>query len=231
VALLKAAGPSPIGTQIYLNPVYTAVETVTPEETPLIFGNAFGTEVTAAAGKLLSADSGPTAQISMPFGGTGAKDQVNSTAYVNLGQILQLGAISDVANGFKSNTAQSYSRMTTNLAHINLLNGLITADALSGQAFAAVNPDGTTTTSTATSLVNLTVAGHAIPVNVSPNTVINILNVGKLTLRQETKSPFAAVVKVLDLVITTAQLGLPVGAEIQVGVARAGVQPFNTSAG
>ena len=231
VSLLKSRAPNPVGTEVYLNPVYTAVDTVLQEEGPLISGNAYATQITASASNIAKVMSGPTAQISQPFGGTHGVDKVNSTAYVNLGQVAQIGAISSVANGVKSNEVTSYSRMTTNLAHINLLNGLITADALSGQAFAAANPDGTTTTSTATNLVNLTIGGKAIPVNVSANTVITLLNIAKVTIRKEVKSPFQASVTVLDIVITTASYGLPVGAEIKVGVAQAGVQPFNPSAG
>jgi hypothetical protein len=225
VSLLKGFGGKPKGTEIFLNPVYSAITTVTQESGPLISGNAFDTEVTAHAGQLLNAESGPTAQISQPFGGTHGVDKVNSTAAVNLPSILTLGAASDIANGVKSNTTLSYSRMTSNLAHINLLNGLITADALSGTVEASATPQGVTSTSTSTSLVNLVIAGHPIAVNTKPNTIIKIGNLLTITIGLQAKSPFAAVVKVLDIVVNTASYGLPVGAEIQVGVATAAIQP------
>lgn len=231
VSLLKGVGPSPLGTEVYLNPVYTAVSTVTQEEGPLIAGNAYATQITGAVGNLAQVASGPTAQISQPFGGTHGVDKVNSTAYVNLGQIAQIGAISSVANGVKSNTVTSYSRMTTNLAHINLLNGAITADAVTGQAYASANTDGTTSTSTFTSLLNLSIGGNPIPVNVSPNTVIKLGNIATIIIRKEVKSPFAAMVEALEITINTATLGLPVGAKIIVGFASAGIQPFQTTAG
>jgi hypothetical protein len=231
VSLLKAAGNSPLGTEVYLNPVYTAVSTVTQEEGPLIAGNAYATQITGAVGNLAQVASGPTAQISQPFGGTHGVDKVNSTAFVNLGQIAQVGAISSVANGVKSNDVTSYSRMTTNLAHINLLNGAITADAVTGQAYAAANPDGTTATSTFTSLVNLSIGGKAIPINVSPNTVIKLGSIATIIVRKEVKSPYAAAVEALEITINTATLGLPVGAKIIVGRASASVQPFVATAG
>lgn len=226
VSLLKSAGNSPLGTEVYLNPVYTAVTTVTQEEGPLISGNAYATQITGAVGNIAQVASGPTAQISQPFGGTHGVDKVNSTAFVNLGQIAQIGAISSVANGVKSNTVTSYSRMTTNLGHINLLNGAITADAVTGQAYASATPSGTTSTSTFTSLLNLSIGGKPIPVNVSPNTVIKLGSIATIIIRKEVKSPFAASVEALEITINTATLGLPVGAKIIIGRATAGIQPF-----
>lgn len=231
VSLLKSRAPNPIGTEVYLNPVYTAVTTVTQEEGPLISGNAFASQITAAAGNEVQVYSGPTAQVAQPFGGTHGKDVVNSTAYVNLGQVAQIGAVSSEVSGVKSNTVTSYSKLTTNLAHIKLLNGLITADALTGVAYASATPSGTTSTSTSTSLVNLVIGGKAIPVNVAPNTRINIGNIATVLINGQNKSPFAAVVKVLEITINTATDGLPVGAVIDIGVARAGIQPLQPTSG
>lgn len=231
VSLLKAAGPSPLGTQVYLNPVYTAVDTVLQQEGPLISGNAYATQITGKVGNLAAIASGPTAQISQPFGGTHGVDKVNSTAFVNLGQVAQVGAVSSVANGVKSGTVTSYSRMTTNLAHINLLNGAITADAVTGQAYAQATPTGVTSTSTFTSLLNLSIGGKPIPVNVSPNTKINLGSIATIIIRKEVKSPFAAVVEALEITINTATLGLPVGAKIIIGFASAAIQPFQSTSG
>jgi len=225
INLLKSLGGKPKGTQIFLNPVYSAIETVTQESGPLIGGNAFATEVTAAAGNLLNAHSGPTASIGMPFNGTHGSDVTNSTLAVNLPNIINVAAASDTANGVKSNTTVSYSRLTTNLTHVNLLGGLITADALTGTAQASANPNGTTFTSVSTSIVNLVIDGHPIDVNVQPNTVIKIGNLLTITIRLQAKSPFAAVVKLLDIKVNTASYGLPAGAEVQIGVARAAIQP------
>ncbi|MDQ1449947.1 MAG: hypothetical protein QOC79_2918 [Actinomycetota bacterium] len=223
VSLLKGVGASPLGTEVYLNPTYTAVETVTQEEGPLIGGNAYGSRITAAAGNLLSAESGPTAQISQPFAGTNGVNKTNSTVAVHLGTILNTGTLSNTANGVRSNPVPSYSTMSTQLAHVNLLNGLITADALSGQAHVGQVAGGGTESSTTTSLVNLVIAGNAIPVNVAPNTVITVGNLLKITIRKEVKGPVSAAVKVLEIIVTTASYGLPVGAVIEVGVARAGI--------
>jgi hypothetical protein len=225
INLLKGLGGKPKGTQIFLNPVYSAISTVTQETGPLIGGNAFATEITAAAGNLLNAQSGPTAQVGMPFNGTHGTDVTNTTLAVNLPGLVNVAAASDIANGVKSNTTVSYSRLTTNLTHINLLNGLIVANALTGTAQASANTNGTTFTSTSTTIAGLVINGQPIDVNTAPNTVIKIGNLLTITIRYEAKSPFAAVVKLLDIKVNTASYGLPAGAEVQIGVARAAIQP------
>jgi hypothetical protein len=231
VTLLKGYGASPAGTEVYLNPTYTAIATVLQQEGPLIGGLAFGTMIDGAVGDFVRVNSGPTAQQTQPFVGTNGLDQVNSTGYVNLGQAAQVGAVSSTANGVKSSAVTSYSRMTTNLAHVNLLNGAITADAITGQAYAGANTDGTTSTSTYESLVNLSIGGKPIPVNVAPNTVIKLGDIATIVIRKEAKSPFAAVVEALEVTINTATLGLPAGARIIVGYASAAVQTFQSTAG
>jgi hypothetical protein len=222
VSLLKARGNSPIGTEVFLNPTYAAISTLSPVTGATIGGYAYGSEVLAKAGQLLNAKSGPQAQITQPINGTSGKDKTNNTAHVDLGAILQLGAISSNANGVKSDST-NYSTMTTKLAGVNLFNGLIKADALTGVAHVTALPDGSTTATTSTSLVNLVIAGQSIPVDVSPNTVINVANLGKITIRAEAKTASQALVKVLDIKISTAGYGLPVGAEVQIGVAAAWV--------
>lgn len=222
LSLLKPRGPSPIGTEVYLNPTYAAISTVTPVTGATIGGYAYGSEVLASAGKLLNAKSGPTAQISLPISGTSGVDKTNKTAAVNLGAILQLGAVTSTANGVKS-ASNNYSTMSTKLAGVNLFNGLIKADALTGTAHVGTNPDGTTSATATTSLVNLVIAGKSIPIDVSPNTVINVANLGRITIRAQATNANQALVSVLDIKISTAAYGLPVGAEIQIGVAAAWV--------
>ena len=223
LSLLHQRGNNMTGTQVWLNPTYAAIAPTKPVTGANIGGFAYGSAVYAAAGQLLNAQSGPTAQISQPMGGTGGVNKVNSTATVNLAPVLTVGAITDTANGVKSPGTGSYSTMTTKLAGISLLNGLIKADALTGVASVKENPDGSTTATTATSFVNLVIAGKSIPINVSPNTVINLANVGTITIRAEAHTANQALVHVLVIKITTASYGLPVGAVIQVGVAAAWV--------
>jgi hypothetical protein len=226
VSLLKPRGGSPIGTEVFLNPTYAAISTTSPSTGATIGGYAYGSKIDAKVGTLLNVNSGPTAQISLPIDGTGGKSMYNTTAGVSLPQVLGVRLVTDYAEGVKGTAhpfVQSYSKMTTQLANVNLLNGLITADALTGQAYVQTNPDGTTTANAQTSFVNLHIAGHLIPITVSPNTVINIANVGIVTIRKQATTANQALVRVLDIKITTASYGLPVGADIEVGTAAAWV--------
>jgi len=53
--------------------------------------------------------------------------------------------------------------------------------------------------------------------------VINIANLAIVTINQISKTGNAVLVRVLDIKITTASYGLPVGAEIQIATASAAV--------
>lgn len=223
VSLLKARGPNPVGTEIFVNPVYSAIRTTSPINGVLLGGYAYGSKAYAQA-STARVYSGPTARISMSPNGTGGVDKYNTTATVNLAPVVTIGALTDTANGVKSYT-QNYSTMSTELARVNLFNGLITADALKGNAHAEVRPDGTTFTSTSTSLVNLVIAGKPISADVSPNTVITVANLGTVTIRKQAKNATNALVKVLEIKLTTAGYGLPVGALVEVGVAAAWAIP------
>ena len=221
IGLLQQRGNYQKGTFIFVNPVYGAISTVTPSGGATIGGYAFGTKVTLAAGQLLSAQSGPTAQINQPINGTGGLVQKNTTATADVTNVLFTSAITDTAQGIKSPANESYSEMTTKLLGINILGGVVTADALTGVARVEALPGGGTKATTSTSLVNLKILGHPIDINTAPNTVINIANIGTLTIRGEAHSSNQALVKLLQLKITVPTHGLPVGALIQIGVAAA----------
>jgi hypothetical protein len=75
------------------------------------------------------------------------------------------------------------------------------------------------TTRLGSRLLNLTVDGNAIPVNVAPNTKLDLAGVGTLVINERVKQRWGGYVRALHLTLTTAQYGLPVGAEIEVGVA------------
>lgn len=226
LSLLKPRGGSPIGTEVFLNPTYAAIATTSPSTGATIGGYAYGSKIDAQAGTLLNVNSGPTAQISLPIDGTQGKTMYNTTAGVSLPQVLGVRLVTDYAEGVKGTAnpfVRSYSKMTTQLANVNLLDGLIKADALTGQAYVQTNPDGTTTATATTSFVNLYIAGHQIPITVSPNTQITIANVGVVTIRKQATTANQALVRLLDIKITTASYGLPVGADIQIGTAAAWV--------
>jgi hypothetical protein len=101
-----------------------------------------------------------------------------------------------------------------------VLNGLITADVISaGVVVKKKKKSQRVRTRLGSQLLGLTVAGNAIPVNVAPNTRIDLAGVGTLVLNEQVREKWGGYVRALHLTLSTAQYGLPVGAEIEVGVA------------
>jgi hypothetical protein len=227
LSLLKGRGNSPLGTEIFLNPTYSAIGTVSAGGGSVIGGYAYGSKIVANAGNLLNIYAGPSAQISLPINGTNGFTTHNTTATASIPQVLLASAITDYAEGIKAALpAKSESTMTTQLLNLNLLGGLITAEALTGVAHVESTPTGGTIQTATTQFVNLVIAGIHIPISVSPNTVINLANIGTVTIRKQITAPHFASVTLLDIHISTASFGLPVGADVTIGYAQADVFPF-----
>ena len=110
-------------------------------------------------------------------------------------------------------------KVNNELAGLSVLNGLITADVVSAAVVVKKKKTNKVTTRLGSQLLNLTVAGNAIPVNVAPNTRLDLAGVGTLVINEQVKARWGGYVRALHLTLTTAQYGLPVGAEIEVGVA------------
>ena len=68
-----------------------------------------------------------------------------------------------------------------------MLNGLITADAISTAVVVKKKKSNKVTTRLGSRLLNLTVAGNAIPVNVAPNTKLDLAGVGTLVINEQVK--------------------------------------------
>jgi hypothetical protein len=74
--------------------------------------------------------------------------------------------------------------------------------------------------------LNLRIGGKSIPVDVAPNTSIHVANLGTVTINKQDVVAVngwvhAFQVVGLDIVLDTVGYGLPVGAEVQVGVSQA----------
>jgi len=70
-------------------------------------------------------------------------------------------------------------------------------------------------------LVNLVIAGQHIPVNVAPNTLINIAGIAKIYINQQVVQHDRVGIIGLRVILSTAKYGLPIGADVQVAVATA----------
>ncbi|WP_338178799.1 choice-of-anchor P family protein [Jatrophihabitans sp.] len=222
LTLLKPRGNAPLGSEIVLNPAEVGVANTTKTNPVQIGGFAYGSQIDGTVTGVAKIHSGMTAEVVIPGSGTGGQTIVNSTAAVNAAPIISLGAIESTGTGSTSTTVAS-SQTTYELARLNVLNGLIKADAIKGTATVTRAADGTLIPTASTTFINLVVAGIKIPLNVSPNTVINVAGLATVTINQQAFLSNTAAVRGIDIKLTVAKYGLPIGAEIEVGAALADI--------
>jgi hypothetical protein len=221
ITLLKPQGNNGVGAAASVNLTYAALGPVLPPVTGhSLHGNAFGTKVTANVGSLLGVQSDPTAPIAVPGLGTAGVTRVSNIAGVALSPTLKIGAVTTTATGTNTN-AHWESETTAAVAGVNLLNGLVTADAVKTDAHVNGLPGTTTKVTGSTILVHLKIAGALIPIDTKPNTTIKLLNIGTVIVNQQVSSANAITVRGLYIKLTTAAYGLPAGAVVQVASASA----------
>lgn len=228
VTLLRSHNGVAAGAMAGINPINMIVGPGTGSGAgPALGGSAYGSYVAAHAGSSTKVESGRTAQVTMPSGGTGGNDRSNHTAHAGLAGVLNAGAITSTQNGVRT-ASLSDSKEQNTIAGVNLFNGLIRATAISTHTDARwAKNNGKTSISRSgnTNLVNLVIAGHKIPVNVKPNTTIHVANLGTITLNEHKMAArnhvvHAIRVTALHLVLDTARAGLPVGAQVQVSTSQ-----------
>jgi hypothetical protein len=78
--------------------------------------------------------------------------------------------------------------------------------------------------SAGTTIADLRINGNPVTITIRPNTRVNILGVGILHLRRSHLEESGLEVYALQLVLSSAQGGLPAGAVVTVGAAQAGVR-------
>ena len=217
VGLLKPFKDVPATATVLLNPTQSIVVPAPPPSAPQIGGIGYSSMIKANVGPALDLDAGPSAFISTPPGGTEGETIQNATAEVTVPSVLHVAVAKSWSTG---KTVPGRGRVTVNneLAGLDVLNGLITADAVSA-AVVVKKKAKRVSTRLGSQLLNLTVAGNAIPVNVAPNTRLDLAGVGTLVLNEQVKESWGGYVRALHLTLSTAQYGLPVGAEIEIGVA------------
>ena len=228
VTLLKSAGTAAIGSTIVLNPSFGYVAKSNNPGGLQLGGAAYGSYVEAHVGDEVKVESGVTAFEMMPPSGTNGAVFENHTARVSLPNVLNATAIASTAEGVSS-PALNYSKLATRTANVNifpsLLGALIHVDAIGSNA-SVVQENGQTTMTGGTQFLNLTIAGNKIPVDVGPNTTIHVANLGYVTINEQKRVEVPNVmhgiqVMALHIVLDTAKAGLPIGAEIQIGVSQA----------
>lgn len=160
----------------------------------------------------------PLPYLQIPSIGTGGKLFTNSTANVDIPQgLLKVGAIECAVSGL-SDVGKADAYAETEIARANLFGGLITADAIKVKSHVAKDSSGSLEEQSM-EFVNLKVGKKVIPLNVKPNTRINVLGLGQVNInKQMTQSGYSAIIGV-EVILSVKKLGLPVGAQVHLGVA------------
>jgi hypothetical protein len=218
VGLLKPFKNVPAAATVLLNPTQSIVVPAPPPSAPQIGGVGYSSMIKANVGPALDLDAGSSAFVATPPGGTDGETIQNATAEVTVPQVLHVAAAKSWTKG-KTVPGHGKVKVNNELAGLDVLNGLITADVISAGVVVKKKKSQRVRTRLGSQLLGLTVAGNAIPVNVAPNTRIDLAGVGTLVLNEQVREKWGGYVRALHLTLSTAQYGLPVGTEIEVGVA------------
>jgi flagellar basal body rod protein FlgF len=220
LSLLRPVGKADQGLAVFLNPTRASVVPAAPSQG--VNGYAYGSRVLATAPGSTSVRSGRTAQLTIGGHGTNGKTVAHKTVGITVAGVVSPAAITSSGRGTWS-TAKSAVAMTAQVADVNLLAGLVTADALAATARATHAAGQKPRYSAAFTLVNVKVAGHAIPVDAPANTVLHLANLGTVTINKSKVVRSYETVTAIDIVLSTAAYGLPVGTHVELATAAASV--------
>ena len=221
ITLLKPRDGLSAGASIELTPTMARILLPVPIDGEPAFGYAYSTRVGVKAGDAVDVKSAPTAVVICPAGGTNGVDLTNATARVLLPGVLKVNALANTANATVTN-AETDATMTAKIGAVDVLNGLITLDAV--VATARVNQVGSNapTKKASSKVLGLTIGGDEIPVKVSPNTVIEIPGLVKVIINEQTDLPFpynGIAVRALHIIALPGAPDDIAGIDIEVGVA------------
>lgn len=192
--------------------------TLTPPQTGYLAGSGFSTKATLLSGLV---GAGSTAYATVKCGGgTTAANLAGAT----VPGLVTVGASSTTTAGVLAPGPKV--TVTNKLAGLNVLNGLIRADAIKAETSASRTQAGGKVTLTDTSsFANLLIAGlPAISASVAPNTVVQLPGLGTVTLHKVSKSSTTVTVVMVEIVLTQALGTLPTGSKIQIGYSSSSIK-------
>ena len=216
--LLNPYQGAPTGSTIILNPTFAGMSPPVPVEQPTVGGYAYGTQVLLSVGSDVKGQVGKTATVGVPPGSSGGKTSTNTTATVKVPGVLDLPAVTSTTTSFAEPGFAEVETTNETAGKIDLFNGLITADALKVVS-KSKKENGVLTRSMTMTFVNLYVAGIKIPLNVEPNTTINVAGLGKVVINDQIKTFNANRIRGIYIKLLEPRGGLETGAEVEVAVA------------
>jgi len=227
VTLLQPLGGYSAGVTLLVNPVNQYLSEVAPSSGASLAGAAYGTRVQAHVGDEITVVSDPTARVLTPMGGSNGRTLRNSTLRVNVPGVLTTGAVTSTTTSDKDGFGNAQITNTNQVAGVNLLGGLVRANAIKVTASGKLQ-DGQWTSDMKMELVNLVIAGNKIPIDVAPNTILNVAGLGQVALNLQqtsTNGAYQNAIAAVRITLDTARAGLPIGAVIELGVAYTAIAP------
>lgn len=223
VRLLEPRAGYPEGARILVNPFVHILAEAGPQTGAKLGGVAYGTRVRGDVGDGVHVISDPTARQATPYFSSNGLRLENRVVGADVPGLLTTDEVFSTSTSTKN--GQNAEILNTNeLAHLNVLGGLITADAIKVVAHGKL-VDGNWTSRLKMTFVNLVVAGNEIPIDVSKNTIIDVAGLGRVAInRQATNtSPSQGIyqnqIHGIRITLSTERAGLPVGAVIEIGFA------------
>jgi hypothetical protein len=187
--------------------------------------SAFGTEAVV----LNTVTSGPSAAAGIGCTSKTGITSTDTTASVNVPNVLSTGTISTLAASKATLTGVAATSSATT-QNVNLLNGLITANTIKSVSTTSFrNLTGSFSVSGAGSdLVGLTINGHTITATPAPNTTISLPGIGYVVLNQQTSSVSASSASLsviaIHVVVTATNSLAPAGTQLFVSVANSSLR-------
>lgn len=182
------------------------------------YGGAYGTTIMVDQ----VAHSGRTALVQLPCGGSDGATVKNRIAGVSEPGSLVTGTVATSA--MSTDTATKTTASTrSRIENLQLFGGQVTAGVITTSANAVRQGDSLTFPGTGTTFVGLHINGHAISGTVRRNSSFTIPGVGTLRANVVVQSGTGIQAYGLQLVLTAAVGGLPIGAVVTVSAASAGV--------
>ncbi|GAB3868701.1 hypothetical protein GCM10028801_45030 [Nocardioides maradonensis] len=220
ITLLQPRAGMPANVTIALNPETIFFVDATPNPGAQLGGAAFGTRVLVNSGGLAKIESSPTALIGTPFNGSKGKTITHTTAAVNVPGLLTTGAVTTTTTSTKDAIGNANVRNTSQVAGLDLLGGLVKADAIHVVARGTVKAHRWTS-GLSMSTVNLVIAGRSIPLNVAPNTTFDVAGLGKVELNVRSRNPVnrSNAITAIRITLGSPTAGFKAGAIIEIGYA------------
>lgn len=225
ITLLKPSNGLSAGASIEITPTMARILLPTPIDGEPAFGFAYSTRAQVHVGNAVNVLSAPVAVIICPAGGTNGADLTNGTARVMLPGLADIKGIANTANATVT-ANMTDATLTSKTGAVNLLNGAITLDAITSTSHVHQDGSNPPTKDVSSQILNLTIGGNPVPVNVSPNTVIEIPGLVRVVINEQSELPFPFNGKAVMALHVTALPNAPdniAGLDLEVGVAAAWV--------